>query len=48
MPPNLPAEQLAVTTRDEVDLDRLAAEMVRVVEEAMRPEKVMVWLQEEV
>jgi hypothetical protein len=47
MPPNLPSEQFAVTARDEVDLDRLAAEMVRVAQEAMQPEKVMVWLREE-
>jgi hypothetical protein len=39
-------EQFAVTARDEVDLDRLAAEIVRVVEEAMQPEKVTVWLRE--
>jgi hypothetical protein len=46
IPPNLPAEQFAVTIWDEVDLDRLAAEMVRVVEEPMQPEKVMVTLRE--
>ena len=47
MPPNLPAEQFAVTARDEVDLDRLVVEMVRVVEEALQLERVMVWLREE-
>ena len=46
IPPNLPAEKFAITARDEVDLARLAAEMVRVVEKAMQPEKVMDWLRE--
>jgi len=33
------------TARDETDLDALTAEMVRIVEETMRPERVAVWLQ---
>jgi hypothetical protein len=34
----------AATARDEVDLDQLTAELVRVVEETMRPEQVSLWL----
>ena len=34
----------AATARDETDLDRLTAELVRVIEEAMQPEFASVWL----
>jgi hypothetical protein len=36
--------QFALTARDEVDLDQLTAELVRVVEETMRPETLTLWL----
>ncbi len=36
--------QFAVTARDETDLDALTAELARVVQETMQPEKVSVWL----
>lgn len=36
--------QFAATARDEVDLDELTAELVRVVEKTMQPEGVTVWL----
>ncbi|MBX7251200.1 MAG: hypothetical protein K1X50_04390 [Candidatus Promineofilum sp.] len=36
----------AATARDETDLDRLTAELVRVIQEAMQPEHVSVWLRE--
>jgi MFS family permease len=39
-------EQFAITARDEVNLDALNAELVRVVEETMRPERVTLWLKE--
>jgi hypothetical protein len=38
--------QFAITTRDETDMDRLTAELIRVVQETMQPEKVSVWLKE--
>ena len=34
----------AVTARDETDLDALTAELVRVVQETLQPERVSVWL----
>ena len=34
----------AATARDETDLDRLTAELVRVIEEAMQPEFASVWV----
>jgi len=36
--------QFAATARDETDLDRLTAELVRVIQETMEPEHVSVWL----
>ena len=36
--------QFALTARDETDLDALTAELVRVVQETMQPDKVSVWL----
>ena len=36
--------QFALTARDETDLDALTAELVRVVQEAMQPEHVSIWL----
>ena len=36
----------AITARDETDLDALTAELVRVVQETMQPERVNVWLKE--
>jgi hypothetical protein len=36
--------QFAVTARDETDMDKLTAELVRVVQETMQPEQVSVWL----
>jgi hypothetical protein len=38
--------QFAVTARDETDLDSLTAELARVVQETMQPERVSVWLRE--
>ena len=38
--------QFALTARDETDLDALTAELARVVEETLRPERVGVWLKE--
>jgi hypothetical protein len=38
--------QFAATVRDETDLDRLTAELVRVIQETMQPEHVSVWLRE--
>jgi len=37
-------EGFAATARDETDLDRLTAELVRVIQETMEPEHVSVWL----
>ncbi len=34
----------AATARDETDLDRLTAELARVIQETMEPESVSVWL----
>ena len=34
----------AHTARDETDLDRLTAELTRVIQETMQPEHVSVWL----
>ena len=36
--------RFAATARDETDLDALTAELVRVIQETMQPEKVYVWL----
>ena len=36
--------QFAITARDETDMDKLTAELVRVVQETMQPERVSVWL----
>ena len=36
--------QLALTARDETDLDELTAELARVLQETMQPERVEVWL----
>ncbi len=38
--------RFAATARDETDLDRLTAELVRVIQETMQPEHVSVWLRE--
>lgn len=38
--------QFAQTARDEVEMDALTAELSRVVQEAMQPERVSVWVQE--
>ena len=37
-------EQFATTARDETDLDRLTAELMRVIQETMEPASVSVWL----
>jgi hypothetical protein len=37
-------EQFAHTARDETDLDRLTAELLRVIQETMEPEFVSIWL----
>jgi hypothetical protein len=42
----LTLSQFAQTARDEVDLDRLSAELVRVVEETMQPESAGLWLRQ--
>ena len=39
--------QFAVTARDETDLDALTAELARVVQETMQPERVSVWLSQQ-
>ncbi len=39
--------QFAVTARDETDLDALTAELARVVQETLQPERVSVWLNKE-
>jgi hypothetical protein len=36
----------AYTARDETDLDNLTAELLRVVEETLQPERVSLWLRE--
>jgi hypothetical protein len=36
--------QFAVVARDETDMDKLTAELVRVVQETMQPEQISVWL----
>jgi hypothetical protein len=36
--------EFAITARDETDMDRLTAELVRVVQETMQPETISVWL----
>ena len=38
--------QFAITARDETDLDSLTAELARVVQETLQPERVSVWLRE--
>ena len=38
--------RFAATVRDETDLDRLTAELVRVIQETMQPEHVSVWLRD--
>ncbi|MEZ4767866.1 MAG: hypothetical protein R2844_05505 [Caldilineales bacterium] len=38
--------QFALTARDETDLDALTAELVRVVQETMQPERVGIWLRD--
>jgi hypothetical protein len=38
--------QFAVVARDETDMDKLTAELIRVVQETMQPETVSVWLKE--
>jgi hypothetical protein len=37
-------EGFAATARDETDLDRLTAELLRVIQETMEPESVTIWL----
>jgi hypothetical protein len=36
--------RFAATARDETDLDALTAELLRVIQETMEPERVTVWL----
>ena len=36
----------AITARDETDMNALTAELARVVQETMAPERVSVWLKE--
>jgi hypothetical protein len=36
--------QFAITARDETDMDKLTAELVRVVQETLQPEHVSLWL----
>jgi hypothetical protein len=38
----------AITARDETDMNALTAELARVVQETMQPEKVSIWLREKV
>jgi hypothetical protein len=37
-------EQFAVTARDETDLEKLTAELLRVIQETMEPDHVSIWL----
>lgn len=37
-------EQFAVTARDETDLEKLTAELLRVIQETMEPDSVSIWL----
>ena len=37
-------EEFAATARDEVELDKLTARLVEVVQETMQPESVTLWL----
>lgn len=37
-------ERFAATARDETDLEKLTAELLRVIQEAMEPESVSIWL----
>ena len=39
--------RFAITARDETDLDALTAELVRVVQETLQPERVSVWLRKQ-
>ena len=39
--------QFAVTARDETDLEALTAELARVVQETIQPERVSVWLSQQ-
>ena len=36
----------AITVRDEVDLDELAAELTGVIQETLQPESTSIWLKE--
>ncbi len=36
--------QFAITARDETEMAALTAELIRVVQETMRPESVSIWL----
>jgi hypothetical protein len=36
--------QFAVVARDETDMDKLTAELVRVVQETMQPERISLWI----
>ena len=40
--------QFALMARDETEMDRLTAELARVVQEAMQPEALTIWLREKV
>ena len=40
-------EDFAATARDETDLDKLTAELLRVIQETMQPEHVSIWLRQE-
>ncbi len=40
-------EQFAATARDETDLDKLTAELLRVIQETMQPEHLSLWLLDE-
>ena len=42
--PNKPWRSFAATARDEVDMDKLTAALLGVVEETMQPEKASLWL----
>ncbi len=37
-------EGFAATARDETDLDRLTAELLRVIQETVEPESMSIWL----
>jgi hypothetical protein len=40
--------QFAVVARDETDMEALTAELIRVVQETMQPNRISLWLKDDV